>query len=123
MNTCPSRVSVGAVWFVALRFPRGGAHEGGSRAAVLAAATVPEQPQSASSLAKLVYAIDDLCQVVGISRATVYKEIKEHRPGRQDAQFQRPCAQPIMATWIGADVAKHRETGEYANLAGRARRR
>lgn len=79
MNTCPSRVSVGAVWFVALRFPRGGAHEGGSRAAVLAAATVPEQPQSASSLAKLVYAIDDLCQVVGISRATVYKEIKEQR--------------------------------------------
>lgn len=30
-------------------------------------------------LAKLVYTIDELCLVVGISRATIYKEIKEQR--------------------------------------------
>ncbi|MGE5516180.1 MAG: helix-turn-helix domain-containing protein [Bacteroidota bacterium] len=43
---------------------------------------VPQAPTGEaeqSPLAKLVYTIDELCQVVGISRATVYKEIKEQR--------------------------------------------
>jgi excisionase family DNA binding protein len=37
------------------------------------------QTADQGSLAKLVYTINELCQVVGISRATVYKEIKEQR--------------------------------------------
>lgn len=37
------------------------------------------QTSDKGPLAKLVYTIDELCQAVGISRATVYKEIKEQR--------------------------------------------
>lgn len=39
----------------------------------------PTSEVEQTPLAKLVYTIDELCQVVGISRATVYKEIKEQR--------------------------------------------